>query len=1516
MRTTTIALFATAGALCAGSSTLAFDWQEQPVINLPDGSLMYQIPEGWEVLEQPGSTTRFGQSVAANEIVLAIGAPYAEAPDDEIAMGLGAVSVYEYTSSNPTDGPSFSGVILCPPDSAAADTTNAHFGWSVAVWHELIAIGAPYVDFNGMPASGVVYIYHLNDLNNPVQLVISPAGDPNEHFGWSLDFNMDGGLLVGSPGINAVFHFDRDSTTWSLAGQIAAPADTVATAEFGASVSSHGIDLVIGAPRDTDGTELMCGRVSMAYYDSGSGTYTITSTFAAPTPVAHMAFGSSVRMAADGHFVVGAPRGDSIDPGEAYVYRIGQPAPLATLVPELSSQNDYFGCSVAMTTSESEPLAIAVGSLGATDDGSYSGAVVIFERSESTGTFVETHRLNGYLAASIGAFGEAVAFRNGSDPGMNHVLGRTLIAGAPGSEVAYSYFSAGPLGDWVNDTRRPTAVRFPDSLDADGWEYDAEYSWPIATDGERLVVSERNAWANENEVRIYKRTADDWVLEHTYNTPSNGSYAFGSCVAIDHNMVLIGDPGSDGGNGDVYYGVYNDSGGWSALQTIYRDGSSVDTYGTSVAIELDGTGGGWIAVGESENMFNPNATGKVHLSGVSNWYSWPYAIWTPNNLNAYDDNPFFGARLDIDDGRVLIGAPYKAIQGPGGDACFQGAVYLYEEVIGMGWQNTQFILNPAGPEEEGCGDLYGTTGGSFGAAVALVGDIIAVGAPRASASESLPGSGLAFTYSASDGSYLNVLLPMDLQPGDSFGASVAASGNTIIVGAPGSDFSAVNGGAAWHFAADTGLPSEALMLLAPSDGAALGSNVAIDVSGSGEYVELLMVAAAHGQEMPNDRLGTVATFTSGAVANWIDNGSGSLQFDGNSDDLWSMPPEDALVLRFSRWLGDAFELWLDEPTAGASIEVFVADVAFKDSSYTSFTVDGDFTVSGPADMGITRAEVSFLSSFDIWGATNIGSAGEAGTLYVRGTSHIAAHDDFIMHGGASLMLQTSYDNGSPIINCTGGVSLGGTCTITDAPLAPFVGDRIILLEADTVPADGDDRFDMVVLPALPEGMAFQLEYGEVGTLQNTTWQAALVIVDLADLIGFGNGGNYAVAGDPVDLELTDLNGDGADEICVLFGGSPGSLYIFENDGSGGITQQYIVDVGDGPMDLTSGDIDGSNGQDLIVANFLSSNLTMLFNDGDFTDGFNEVTYTLTTSPTCVAAINIDNDGLDDLVVGLDDDDADGNGYWQLYYGASSVLGGGLAGGGGSDAPGVPIVIDPAEEEGQKDFIFHGATNSKSSNGTTTPGVTGALVLLNITVGSDVRGVTSGDFDGDGDIDIVLTDAGGDNLIMLLRNNASMTYASPLNVAIGTDPGKIISADLDGDGIKDLAALTTDGNGQRVVRVLQNNGNLAWTTIDTAGGDDPAIFGAGDVSGTGTQEIVTVSSATSFARSGVQLLERRPVAGGCQGDADGNGTVDIEDLLDLIADWGCVGDACPGDFDGNGQVDIDDLLVLFSNWGPC
>lgn len=52
-----------------------------------------------------------------------------------------------------------------------------------------------------------------------------------------------------------------------------------------------------------------------------------------------------------------------------------------------------------------------------------------------------------------------------------------------------------------------------------------------------------------------------------------------------------------------------------------------------------------------------------------------------------------------------------------------------------------------------------------------------------------------------------------------------------------------------------------------------------------------------------------------------------------------------------------------------------------------------------------------------------------------------------------------------------------------------------------------------------------------------------------------------------------------------------------------------------------------------------------------------------------------------------------------------------------------------------------------------------------------------------------------------------------------------------------------------------------------------------------------------------------------GDLNGDGVVDVSDLLILMGAWGpCPGKACPADLNGDGFVDISDLLILFSNWG--
>ena len=51
-----------------------------------------------------------------------------------------------------------------------------------------------------------------------------------------------------------------------------------------------------------------------------------------------------------------------------------------------------------------------------------------------------------------------------------------------------------------------------------------------------------------------------------------------------------------------------------------------------------------------------------------------------------------------------------------------------------------------------------------------------------------------------------------------------------------------------------------------------------------------------------------------------------------------------------------------------------------------------------------------------------------------------------------------------------------------------------------------------------------------------------------------------------------------------------------------------------------------------------------------------------------------------------------------------------------------------------------------------------------------------------------------------------------------------------------------------------------------------------------------------------------------GDVNGDGVVNVSDLLIIIAGWGpCSGD-CPADVNDDGMVNVSDILAAIGNWG--
>jgi len=119
----------------------------------------------------------------------------------------------------------------------------------------------------------------------------------------------------------------------------------------------------------------------------------------------------------------------------------------------------------------------------------------------------------------------------------------------------------------------------------------------------------------------------------------------------------------------------------------------------------------------------------------------------------------------------------------------------------------------------------GTGGEYFGNSVAISGGTAIVGALRDDDNGTLSGS--AYLFDTTTGNQIAKLLPDDGAADDEFGRSVAISGGTAIVGAWGDDDNGINSGSAYLFDTTTG---NQIAKLTPNDGAAedgFGAFVAI-----------------------------------------------------------------------------------------------------------------------------------------------------------------------------------------------------------------------------------------------------------------------------------------------------------------------------------------------------------------------------------------------------------------------------------------------------------------------------------------------------------------------------------------------------------------------------------------------------------------------------------------------------------------------------------------------------------------
>ncbi len=236
---------------------------------------------------------------------------------------------------------------------------------------------------------------------------------------------------------------------------------------------------------------------------------------------------------------------------------------------------------------------------------------------------------------------------------------------------------------------------------------------------------------------------------------------------------------------------------WVEQEVTASDGAANNDFGLSVALS-----GATALVGAPHHTVGGNTD-----QGAAYVYTEANGTWSQTaELTASDGttNDRFGSVVALVGTTALVGAPYHKV----GGNFSQGAAYVYTEANGT-WSQTAELT-----ASDGAANNY------FGASVAVSGSTALVGAPSHTVGGNV-GQGAAYVYTEANGAWSQTaeLTASDGAANNDFGLSVALSGATALVGAPGHTVNGnVSQGAAYVYTEANGTWSQTAELTA-SDGA-------------------------------------------------------------------------------------------------------------------------------------------------------------------------------------------------------------------------------------------------------------------------------------------------------------------------------------------------------------------------------------------------------------------------------------------------------------------------------------------------------------------------------------------------------------------------------------------------------------------------------------------------------------------------------------------------------------------------
>ncbi|MEW5875566.1 MAG: VCBS repeat-containing protein [Candidatus Zixiibacteriota bacterium] len=281
-----------------------------------------------------------------------------------------------------------------------------------------------------------------------------------------------------------------------------------------------------------------------------------------------------------------------------------------------------------------------------------------------------------------------------------------------------------------------------------------------------------------------------------------------------------------------------------------------------------------------------------------------------------------------------------------------------------------------------------------------------------------------------------------------------------------------------------------------------------------------------------------------------------------------------------------------------------------------------------------------------------------------------------------------------------------------------------------------------------------------------------------------------------------------------------------------------VSVGNRPVCVIAANLNGDDYQDLVVANSLSDNISVIL--GSEFGGFEQaINYPSENLPLTVTAADLDGDLDIDLAVGHDS-----GGVGILLNTGAGVLSGPYLYPTGGASPGYVAIADLDGDLDRDLAVANRDADYVSVLMNNGNGTFGAAVDYG-GISTWPRGIVAVDLDGDLDVDLAVGSEGFAR-VDVLKNNGDGTFGGQAWYATGTHPWWVVAEDVDKDGDPDLIASGGTNSGENFARVLLNAGNGTFSGgASYACGDYQRGACTTDLNGDSWPDIVVAVSQSDY-----------------------------------------------------------------------